>query len=211
MKAEKPVWKPALNFCVLCYWISWPFHVNLKSKSTSGTYKVCNVTHNFNLPENLSKIIFRIAASTSNPVDEDTMNNISIHLIPQYIFISSVQSLSHVRLFATPWMSTRQASLSITNSWSLPRFMSIESVVTSNHLILCRPLLLLPSIFPSFRVFSNESALCIRWPKSWSFSFNISPSSEHLGLISLQSKGLWRVFSNTAVQKRQLFCTQLSL
>ena len=143
------------------------------------------------------------------------MNNISIQLIPQYIFISSVQSLSHVRLFATPWTSTRQASLSITNSWSLSKFMSIESVVPSNHLILCRPLLLLPSIFPSLRVFSNESALCIRWPKNWSFSFNIGPSSEHLGLISLQSKGLWKVFSNTAVQKHQLlssaiFIVQLS-
>ena len=95
----------------------------------------------------------------------------------------SVQSLSHVRLLATPWTEAHQASLSITNSWSLPKLMSFESVIPSNHLIVCRPLLLLPSIFPSIRVFSNESALCIRWPKCWSFSFNISPSNEHLGLI----------------------------
>ena len=96
---------------------------------------------------------------------------------------SSVQSLSRVRLFATPWTAARQASLSITNSRSLPKLMSIELVMPSNHLILCRPLLLLPSIFPSTRVFSNESALHIRWPKYWSFSFSISPSNEHPGLI----------------------------
>ena len=94
-----------------------------------------------------------------------------------------VQLLSHVWLFSTPWTTARQASLSITNSWSLPKPISIESVMPSNHLILCHPLLLLPSIFPSIRVFSNESALCIRWPKYWSFSFNISPSNEHPGLI----------------------------
>ena len=96
---------------------------------------------------------------------------------------SSVQSLSRVRLFATPWTTACQASLSITNSQSLPKPMSTESVMSSNHLILCCPLLLLPSIFPSIRVFSNESALHIRWPKYWSFSFNISPSNEHPGLI----------------------------
>ena len=96
----------------------------------------------------------------------------------------SVQSLSRVRLFVTPWTAARQASLSITNFQSLLKLVSIESVMLSNHLILCRPLLLLPSIFPSIRVFSNESALCIRWPKYWSFSFNISPSNEHPGLIS---------------------------
>ena len=96
---------------------------------------------------------------------------------------SSVQSLSHVQLFSTPWTTACQASLSITNSQSLLKLMSIESVIPSNHLILCCPLLLLPSIFPSIRVFSNESALCITWPKYWSFSFNISPSNEHPGLI----------------------------
>ena len=91
---------------------------------------------------------------------------------------SSVQLLSHVRLFATPGTAACQASLSITHSWSLPKLMSIESVMPSGYLILCRPLLLLPSIFPSIRVFSNESVLLIRWPKYWSFSFNISPSNE---------------------------------
>ena len=98
----------------------------------------------------------------------------------------TVQSLSHVQLFATPWTAARQASLSITNSQSLPKPMSIVSVMPSYHLILCRPLLLLPSVFPSIRAFSNESALHITWPKYWSFSFNISPSSEHPGLISFR-------------------------
>ena len=99
---------------------------------------------------------------------------------------SSVQALSRVWLFATPWTAAHQASLSITNSWSLPKLTSIQLVMPSNHLILCLPLLFLPSIFPSIKVFSNESALCIRWPKYWSFSFNISPSNEHPGLISLR-------------------------
>ena len=129
--------------------------------------------------------------------------------------VSSVQSLSCVRLFVTPWTATRQASLSITNSWSLPKPMSIVSVMPSNHLILRHPLLLLPSILPSIRVFSNESALRIRWPKYWNFSFNISPSSESsqwTGWISLQSKGPSRVFSSTTtVQKHQFFGAQLSL
>ena len=99
---------------------------------------------------------------------------------------SSVQLLSHVRLFVTPWTAAHQASLSITNSQSLPNLMSIESVMPSNHLILCHSLLLLPSIFPSIRVLSNELALCLGWPKYWSFSFNISPSNEHPGLISFR-------------------------
>ena len=101
-------------------------------------------------------------------------------------FLSSVQSFSHVRLFVTPWIAARQAFLSITSSWSPPKPVSIVSVIPSNHLILCHPLLLLPPIPPSIRVFSSESALCIRWPKYWSFSFNISPSNEHLGLISFR-------------------------
>ena len=105
----------------------------------------------------------------------------------------SVQSLSHVRLFVTLWTSARQASLSITNSQSLLRLMCIESGMPSNHLILCHPLLLPPSIFPSIRVFSNESVLHIRWPKYWSFSFNISPSNEHLGLISFRMDWLDRL------------------
>ena len=104
----------------------------------------------------------------------------------QILCISSVQSLSHVPLFATPWTAACQASLSITNSRSLPKLMSIESAMPTNHLILCHPLLLLPSVFPNIRVFSNESALRIRWPKYWSFSFYVSPSNEHPGLISFR-------------------------
>ena len=133
----------------------------------------------------------------------------------EHFQFSSVQLLSCVWLFVTPWTKARQASLSITNSWSLFKPMSIE--MPSNHLILCHPLLLLRSIFPSIRVFSDESALCIRWPKYWSFSFNISPSNEHPGLITfrmdwldlLAVQGLSTVFSNTIVQKQQFFRTQL--
>ena len=99
---------------------------------------------------------------------------------------SSVQSHSRVRLFATPWIAARQASLSITNTWSSPRFMFIESVMPSSHLILCHPLLLLPPIPPSIRVFSNESTVRMRCPKYWSFSFSISPSKENPGLISFR-------------------------
>ena len=132
---------------------------------------------------------------------------------------SSVQSLSYVRLFAAPQTAAHQASLSITNSRNAPEPMSIESMMPSNHLILCRPLFLPPSIFPSIRVFSNESALRIRWPKYWSFSFNISPSNKYSGLISfrmdwldlLAVQGLSRIFSNTTVQKHQFFGAQLSL
>ena len=120
---------------------------------------------------------------------------------------SSVQSLSCVRHFATPWIAACQASLSITNTRSSLRLTSFQSVMTSSHLILCRPLLLLPPIPPSIRLFSNESTLRMRWPKYWSFSFSIIPSKEHPGLISfrmdwwisLQSKGLSRLFSNTTV------------
>ena len=134
---------------------------------------------------------------------------------------SSVQfsSLSCVRLFSTSWIAAHQASLFITNSQSLLKLMSIESVMPSNHLILCRPFLLSPSIFPSIRVFSNESILCIRWPKYWSFSFNISPSNEHPGLISfrmdwfdlLAVQGTLKSLLQHPVQKHQFFCTQLSL
>ena len=101
-------------------------------------------------------------------------------------YVSSVQSLSRVQLFKTPWTAACQASLSITNSWSLLKLMSIELVIPSNHLILCRPLLLLPSIFPRVRVFANKSDLCIRWPKYWSSSFSSSPSNEHSGMISFR-------------------------
>jgi len=135
-----------------------------------------------------------------------------VYLWPIYIqFSRSVVSDS-----ATPWTAACQASLSITNSGSLLKLMSIDSVMPSNHLILCRLLLLLPSIFPGIKGFSNESVFHIRWPKYWSFSFSISPSNEYSGLISfrmdwfdLASKGLSRVFSNTTVQKNQ--GAQLSL
>ena len=131
---------------------------------------------------------------------------------------SSVESLSRVRLFATQWITACQVSLFITNSQSPPKPMSIESVMPSNHLILCHPLLLLPSIFPRISAFSNESVLPIKWPKYWTFSFNISPFNEHSGLIylrwtgwiSLHSKGLSRVFYNTTVQKHQFFSAQPS-
>ena len=123
---------------------------------------------------------------------------------------------SRVWLFVTPWIVARQASLSITNSRSLLKLMSIESVMPSSHLIICRPLLLLPSIPPSSRVFSNESTLLLRWPKYWIFSFSISPNTQDwsplgwTGWISLQSKGLSRVFSNTTAQKHQFFGAQFS-
>ena len=146
----------------------------------------------------------------------------ALYLLAAWIYsliqYSSVQSLSRVRLFATPWIAARQASLSITKSQSLLRLMSIESVMPSNYLILCCPLLLL-SIFPSIRVISNKSVLCIRWPKYWvSASTSVLPMNIKdcfplgwTGWISLQSKGLWRVFCNTIVQKHQFFGTQLSL
>ena len=129
----------------------------------------------------------------------------------EFIFVfSSVQLLSHVQLFVTPWTAACQASLSITNSQSLPEFMSIRLVMPFNHLILCHPLLLPPSIFPSIRVFSNESVLCISWPKYWNFSFSVSVLPMNIqdwlplglsGWISLQSRELSRVFCNTTVQK----------
>ena len=106
--------------------------------------------------------------------------------MPGAFGVSSVELLSCVQLFVTPWTAAHQTSLSITNSWSLLKLMSIESLMPSNNLILCRLLLLLPSIFPSIRVFSNESVLHIKWPKYWSFSFSISPSNEYSGLISFR-------------------------
>ena len=133
--------------------------------------------------------------------------------------LSQVTSVAQSCPTVTPWTAARQASLSLTNSQSPPKPMSTESVMPSNHLILCHPLLFPPSIFPRIRVFSNESVFHIRWPKYWSFSFSISPSNEYsrlisfrwTGWISLHSKGLSRVFSNTTVQKHQFFGTQLSL
>ena len=127
-----------------------------------------------------------------------------------------VQLLSCAWLFGTPWTAACQASLSFTNSWSLLKLMSIELVMPSNHLILCCPLLLLPSIFPSIRVFSNESALCIGWPKYWGFSFSICPSNEYSRLISFRTdwfdslavQGISRVFSSATVWRHQLFGPQ---
>ena len=157
------------------------------------------------------------ADNCTAPWDECNFKGVSVQF-------SSVESLSHVWLFATPWTAARKASLSIINSWSLLKLMSIESVMPSSHLILLRPLFLLPPIPPSIRVSSNESTLHMRWPKYWSFSFSISPSNEHsrlvsfrmdslgspLGWISLQSRGLSWVFSNTTVQTYQFFGAQLS-
>ena len=141
-----------------------------------------------------------------------------------HVHLSSVESLSRVRLFATQWTAAHQASLSITNSRSLLKLRSIESVMPSNHLILCCPLLLLPSIFPSIRVFSNKSVFCIRWPKYWSFSFSISPFNEYSGLISFRMdwldllavqrtlKSLLQHHSSKAsiLQRSALFIVQLS-
>ena len=134
------------------------------------------------------------------------------------IQFSSFQSLSHVQLFTTPWTAACQASLSITNFWSLLKLMSTELVMPPNHFILCSPLLL-PSIFPSIRVFSNESVPHIRWPKYWSFSFSISISNKYSELISfrmhwldlLAVHGLSKVFFNTTVQKHQFFGAQVPL
>ena len=149
---------------------------------------------------------------------------IYIFLVPSIVLRTKksfrpVQLLSFVRLFATPWTAARQASLSITNSQRLPKLMSIESVMLFNHLILCCPLLLLPSIFPSIRVFSGKSAPRIRWPKYWSFRFNISPSNEHLGLISfrmdwldlLADQGTLKSLLQHHSTKDQFFGAQLSL
>ena len=135
------------------------------------------------------------------------------------MIVAAVQSLNHVWLFATPWAAAHQGPLSFTISWSLLKLMSIELAMPSNHLILCRPLLILPSIFPSIRVFSSELAFHTRWPKYWSFILSISPSNEHsgfisfglTGLISLLPKRLSRVFSSTIVQKHQFFGTQATL
>ena len=119
------------------------------------------------------------------PTDLCVQRQTVSHEVPSVQF-GSVQSLSHVQLFMTPWTTAHQASLSIASSWSLLKLMSTKSVMPSNHLVLCHPLLLLPSIFPSIRVFSSESVLPIRWPKYWPFSFGISPSKEYSGLISFR-------------------------
>ena len=176
-----------------------------------------------------------MASWSKSPNQHIMLNNTSFPIIhlPRNQF-SSVQSLSHVQVFTNPWTAARQASLSIANSQSLLK-LHVHWVSDANHLILCHSLLLPPSIFPSIRVFSNESVLPIRWPKYWNFSFSISPSNERSGLISFRidwldllavntsidfqgtsntsdtSKGFSRVFSNTTVQKYQFFGAQLSL
>ena len=131
-------------------------------------------------------------------------------------FVVIAQLLNHVRLFAAPRTAARQASMFFTISWSLLKLMSIDSMMPTNHFILCYALLLLPSVFPSIRDLSNESVLHIRWPEYWSFSFSISPSNEYSGLISFRMdwldlfavQGLSRVFSNTTVWRHQFICTQ---
>ena len=148
---------------------------------------------------------------TESDMTEVTWQQICSLLWVVWPFVVVVQSLTCVWFFETPWTAAHHASLSFTLSWSLLKLMSIESVMPSNHLILCHPLLLLPSIFSSIRVFSNELALHIRWPKYWSFSFSFSPSNEYSGLIFLLSKGLSRVFSSTIIQKHLFFGAQSSV
>ena len=148
-----------------------------------------------------------------------TEDMLEISLCTEYSIAVVVQSLNHVPLFTTPWTAAYQAFLSFTISQSLLKIKSIESIMPSNHLILCHPLLPLLSIFPSIRVFSNELALYIRWPKYWSFSFSISPSNEYSELVSfridwfylLAVQGTLKVFSSTTVQKHQFFSAQPSL
>ena len=169
-----------------------------------------------------------LAHHSSLPKTKAAESHLDLIMKPHYILWfrgtdPTLHSLSCVQLFVTPWTAARQASLSITNSWSLPKLMSIELVMPSSRLILCPPLLLLPSILPSIRVFSNESVLHIRWPKYWSFSFNFSPSNEHPGLISFRMdwldllvvqgtlKSLLQHHSSTSILQRSAFFTvQLS-
>ena len=203
------------------YWRWWN-----SSGAISNTDRWCCESAALNIPANwenlavatgLEKVSFIPIPRKGNA--KERSNYRTIALISHASKFSSVQLLSHIRLFATPWIAAHQASLAITNFQSSLRLMSIEWVMPSSHRILCHPLLLLPPIPPSIRVFSNESTLCMRWPKYWSFSFSISPSNEHTqdwsplewtGWISLQSKGLSGVFSNTTVQKHQFFSAQLS-
>ena len=155
-------WHPSGRIYIMVVWTCSPF------------FLVLFWLHSFSLIIRLSTLFMKI--SLKNPEI----------LLLRFTWSTSVQSLSRAQLFATPWIAARQACLSITNSQSLLKLMSIESVMPSSHLILCRPLLLLPPIPPSIRVFSNESTLCMWWPKYWSFSFSISPSDEHPGLISFR-------------------------
>ena len=190
-------------------WICWPM-VNTPVRDKGG------IQNWFAWPQ---RLFHSFASASSLTMEwrrwEIALVSWKIKQLYKRVF-SSGQSRSCVRHFVTPWTAALQASLSITNSQSLIKLMFIKSVMPSNHLILCCPLLLPPSIFPSIRVFSKESVLHIRWPKYWNFSFNISPSNEYSGLISfrmdwLQSKGLSRVFVNITVHKHQFFGAQLCL
>ena len=175
-----------LCVCMCIYISGWPKHSfgffhKIKCKNFSKCFLVIQymcVSSYFLLCQVVWYIFFYIRL-----FNLQFSTHVTEHWNGSSVQFSSVQSLSRVRLFATPWIAARQASLSITNSRSSPRLTSIELVMPSSHLILCRPLLLLPTIPPSIRLFSNESALHIRWPKYWSFSFSISPSNEHPGLI----------------------------
>ena len=152
---------------------SFVYHSNL---NVVGWWLTQNLDSLFHELSSLKFFTLKITKSNISTSDNIYVGWLGVHMgiREELTFLSSVQLLSHVWLFVTPWTAARQASLSITNSWSLPTLMSIESVMPSNHFILCCPLLFLPSIFPSIRVFSNKSALHIRWPKYWSFSFNIT-------------------------------------
>ena len=168
----------------LCPTLQWSHELSLPGSSVHGISQA----------RTLEWVAIFFSKASSQPRDQICLSCIGRWVLycwatwelPLLTLSASVQSLSRVRLFATPWTAACQVSLSITNSWSLLKLMSIELVMPSNRLILCHPLLLPPSIFPRFRVFSNESVLHIRWPKYWSFSFNISPSNEYSGLISFR-------------------------
>ena len=186
-------------------------------KLTQSTLILCNPKdYTVNVFQILAQISPQWRLPLSSPFILQTIHSICSVLTP----CSSIQfSYRGVSIFTRPWTAAQQPSLSISNSQSLRKLMSIESVMPSKHFILCCPLLLLPSIFPSIRIFSNESVLCIKWLKCWSFSFSISPSNECSGLISFrmdwfdfhQSKEISRIFSNTIVQKHQFFGTWHSL
>ena len=178
----------------ICFPSSSPFHYDIPVGDGAGWVSCFSPILNTNeLSFASCRKTFHRSNAQEGRVGKKISINVFVHLSETFRmkfsgtgYFSSVQSLSRVRLFVTPWTAACQASLSITNSQSLPKPMSIELVMPSNHLVLCCPLLLLPSIFPSIRVFSNESALHIRWPKYWHFSFNITPSNEHSGLISFR-------------------------
>ena len=157
----------------------------LKDDAVKVLHSICQqIWKTQQWPQDRKRTVFISIPKKGNA--KECSNYCTIALISQASKFSSIQSLSHVRHFSTPGIASHQTFLFISNSQSLPKLMSIELIMTSSHLILCRPLLFLPPIPPSVRVFSNESTLCMRWPKYWSFSFNISPSNEHPGLISFR-------------------------